>query len=146
MMYSRLLRTAVRLIIPLILLFSVFMLLRGHSAPGGGFVGGLSAAAAVALYILAQGAEEARAQFPVSPTDLAATGLLIAGLAGLAPLLEGRPFLTALWWNIPLPGGGYYALGTPFFFDVGVYLAVLGTVVNIIFSLELRVRRPEEGR
>jgi multicomponent Na+:H+ antiporter subunit B len=54
----------------------------------------------------------------------------------VVPLLEGRPYLTAAWWQLPLPGGQSIGLGTPLLFDIGVYLAVLGTVLVITFALE----------
>jgi multicomponent Na+:H+ antiporter subunit B len=132
-MHSLILATAIRLLLPLMLLFSLFLLLRGHNEPGGGFVGGLVVAAAFALYTLAHGEKEGRRMLRVAPLQLVATGLLIALTSGLLPLLAGLPFLTALWSSVPAPVIGH--AGTPLLFDLGVYLLVAGMSLLIIFTL-----------
>ena len=123
---SSIFRTAARLLMPLLLLFSLFLLLRGHNQPGGGFVGGLVAAAAFALYGLAYGIERARRALLVRPLTLLGTGLLIALVSGLPATLRGEPFLTAQW---------ALGAGTPMVFDIGVFLVVSGVVMMMIFSL-----------
>lgn len=132
-MNSLVLRTATRYLLPLLLLFSIFVLLRGHNEPGGGFVGGLVAASAFALYAIAFEVEHARQLLPISPRRLIGLGLLIAVLSGLIGVLLGDPFMTAQWDNRPLPVVG--KLGTPLLFDIGVYLTVIGVVLTIIFAL-----------
>lgn len=132
-MHSLILATAIRLLLPLMLLFSLFLLLRGHNEPGGGFVGGLVVAAAFALYTLAHGEKEGRRMLRVAPLQLVATGLLIALTSGLLPLLAGLPFLTGLWSSVPAPVIGH--AGTPLLFDLGVYLLVAGMSLLIIFTL-----------
>lgn len=132
-MHSVILATAIRLLLPLMLLFSLFLLLRGHNEPGGGFVGGLVVAAAFALYTLAHGAHEGRRMLRIDPLRLVAIGLLIALTSGLLPLLIGLPFLTGLWSSLPAPVIGH--AGTPLLFDLGVYLLVAGIALLIIFSL-----------
>jgi multicomponent Na+:H+ antiporter subunit B len=114
---------------PLLLLFSVFLLMRGHNQPGGGFVGGLVAAAAFALYALAFGVPRARQALLVQPLTLLGAGLLIALVSGLPAVVRDQPFLTASWMSGPV------ALGTPVLFDIGVFLVVAGVVVMMIFSL-----------
>jgi len=126
---SPIFRTAARLLMPLLLLFSVFLLLRGHNEPGGGFVGGLVAAAAFSLYGLAFGVKRARQAVLVRPLTLLGAGLLIALVSGLPAVLRGQPFLTASWMSGPV------ALGTPVAFDIGVFLVVAGVVLMMIFSL-----------
>jgi len=126
---SPIFRTAARLLMPLLLLFSMFLLLRGHNEPGGGFVGGLVAAAAFALYGIAFGVERARQALLVKPLTLLGAGLLIALGSGLPAVVRGQPFLTALW------GTGPVAIGSPAVFDVGVFLVVSGVVLMMIFSL-----------
>jgi multicomponent Na+:H+ antiporter subunit A len=123
---SLLLRISSRHLFPLLLLFSLFLLLRGHNAPGGGFVGGLTAAAAFALYLLAFGTAAARRQLRVDPQLLIGGGLLVAGASGLPAIAGDLPYLTARWSG---------ALGTPLLFDVGVYLVVLGVVLLMVFTL-----------
>lgn len=137
-MYSLLLRTMVRILMPLILLFSVFVFARGHQEPGGGFVGGLVAAAGIVLWIMAEGAAVARRRFPLQPTGIAATGLACAAAAALVPVAFEQPILTSMWVHLPLPGGGHYDLGTTTLFDLGVYLVVVGVVLLFVFTLELR--------
>ncbi|MDV3502891.1 Na+/H+ antiporter subunit B [Marinobacter sp. M-5] len=129
------LHTAALAIMPLQLMFSVFLLLRGHDEPGGGFIGGLVAASAFVLYAFAFGAESTRKLLRVSPRDILAAGLLF-GLASTIPAFwTGQAMLTALWWEVPLPGEGYLKLSTVLIFDVGVYLAVLGTLMTFVISL-----------
>jgi len=126
---SAILRTAARLLMPLLLLFAVFLLLRGHNDPGGGFVGGLVAAAAFALYLVSHGVERARRALPVQPMTMMGTGLLIAAVSGVPAVLQGQPFLTAQWTS------GAVALGTPVVFDIGVFLVVTAVVLMMLFSL-----------
>ena len=126
---SPIFRTAARLLMPLLLVFAVFLLLRGHNQPGGGFVGGLVAAAAFALYGIAFGVQRARQALSVKPLTLLGAGLLIALVSGLPAVVRGQPFLTAVWTSTPV------AIGTPALFDVGVFLVVAGVVLMMIFSL-----------
>lgn len=132
-MRSIILSTAIRLLLPLLLIFSVFLLLRGHNEPGGGFVGGLVAAAAIVLYALAEGVEEARKLLKIEPRLLIGSGILLALVSGTLPLLAGKPFLTGLWLSRPFPVLGQ--VGTPLLFDLGVYLLVAGMVLMIVLSL-----------
>jgi multicomponent Na+:H+ antiporter subunit B len=130
---SPILRSGARFLVPLMLLFSVFLLVRGHNEPGGGFVGGLVAATAFALVLLSEGLAEARRLLRLDPLALVAAGLLVALASGVPPLLHGSPFMTGLWLGVPLPVVG--KVGSPVIFDVGVYLVVLGIVLAILFAL-----------
>jgi multicomponent Na+:H+ antiporter subunit B len=132
-MYSLILSTAMRFLMPLMLLFSWFVLLRGHNEPGGGFVGGLVAAAAFALHAIAGDPAQTRRLLHTDPRRLIAIGLLVAAGSGLPSLLLGSPFMTGLWWPDPLPAIG--KVGTPFLFDVGVYLVVFGVSMTILMAL-----------
>lgn len=132
-MQSLILSTAIRLLMPLFLLFSVFLLLRGHNEPGGGFVGGLVAAAAFALYSLAHGPEAGRRMLRVDPRLMVAFGLMTTLVSGMLPFFSGQPFLTSLWSTFPAPVIGH--AGSPLLFDTGVYLVVAGMSLLIIFSL-----------
>ena len=134
-MTSLILRTTTRLLIPLLLLFSLFLVVRGHHEPGGGFSGGLVAASAFVLYRLAFGPAEARRVLPVNPRALMGAGLLVAVASGSLPLLVGRPILTGLWGRVPVPGVGALDLGTPQLFDLGVYLTVVGVTLSIVLPL-----------
>jgi multicomponent Na+:H+ antiporter subunit B len=132
---SLILRTATRFLLPLLLLFSLSLLVRGHHEPGGGFSGGLVAAAAFALYRFAFGAEDAARILPVDPRALIGAGLLVAIGSGSLALLAGRPLMTGLWGRVPVPGVGDLDVGTPLLFDVGVYFAVVGVTLSIILPL-----------
>jgi multicomponent Na+:H+ antiporter subunit B len=130
---SLILRSGARFLVPLMLLFSLFLLVRGHNEPGGGFVGGLVAATAIALVLLSEGLGEARRLLRVDPLALVAAGLLVALASGVPPLLRGWPYMTGLWLKVPLPVVG--KVGSPVIFDLGVYLVVLGIVLAILFAL-----------
>lgn len=128
-MTSPIFQAAARVLMPLLLLFAVFLLARGHNQPGGGFVGGLVAAAAFALYSIACGVENARRALLVEPLTLLGAGLLLALASGLPAMLMGEPFLTAQWMLQPV------AIGTPMVFDFGVFLVVTGVVLMMVFTL-----------
>lgn len=128
-------RTIAPYLSALMVLFSIFVLLRGHNEPGGGFIGGLIAASAIAIYGIAYGVTVVRRAIYFDPNAVAGFGLLIAGLAGLAALLAGKPFLTGLWF-LPTVGGVELPLSTVLVFDVGVYFVVVGSVVSIALALE----------
>jgi len=128
--FSVILRTAARLLVPLILLFSVFLLLRGHNETGGGFIGGLVAGISFALYAIAYGTAASRQSLRATPPRLMAVGLGIAVLSGVFPLFIGGALLEGLWVKWPLK------VGTPVLFDVGVYLLVIGLSLVIVYELE----------
>ncbi len=132
-MNSLILRTATRFLMPMILLYSVFLLLRGHHLPGGGFIGGLVAAVAFVLYALAFDPAAARSLLRVDPGSLIGSGLLVALASGMPALWRAEPFLTGQW---DLIAG--LKLGTPLLFDVGVYLVVLGATLAMVLSMAER--------
>lgn len=132
-MFSVILSTASRYLLPLMLIFSFFLLLRGHNEPGGGFVGGLVAAAAYALYLIANGIDEAKKLLKAEPIKLIATGLLIAVISAFISVINGKNFMTGIWAKDEIPVIG--KVGTPLLFDLGVYFLVLGIVLKIVFSL-----------
>jgi len=134
-MISLILRTATRFLMILMLLFSLFLLMRGHNAPGGGFVGGLVAAAAFALYTIAYDPAATRRALRIDPRAFIGVGLLVAASSGLLSLAAGRPFMTGLWATLSLSRQGRVAIGTPMLFDVGVYLVVLGVTLTILLSM-----------
>ena len=131
---SLILRTAALIVLPLQLVFSVFLLLRGHDEPGGGFIGGLVASGALALYLYAFGAQSLKQLIRVYPKDLLAMGLLLGLLATVPSIFLGEAFFTAQWLNITL-GDNLIKLSTVLVFDVGVYLTVVGTLVTIFIAL-----------
>lgn len=126
------LSVAARLLMPLQLLFSVFLLLRGHDEPGGGFIAGLVASGGFALYLFAYGIRATRTMLRVAPQDLIGMGLFLSVVSALPALWHGQPFLTAQWWTIPVLG---FKFSTPLLFDIGVYLIVLGSVLTTVVAL-----------
>lgn len=128
-MTSLILRTATRVLMPLLLLYGLFLLLRGHNSPGGGFAGGLVVAAAYGLHSFAFGVTAARRALLVDPSRLIGAGLLLSLGSGLLPLANQSPFLKSLWLN---PAMG---IGTPAVFDLGVFLVVIGVVTTMTFTL-----------
>ncbi|WP_022706442.1 Na+/H+ antiporter subunit B [Paracoccus zeaxanthinifaciens] len=136
-MQSLILTTATRLLVALLLVFSVYALLRGHNLPGGGFIGGLIGATAFILYAIAASVDEARAALLVDPSNIAVAGLGAAAIGGLASVLAGKPFLTGLWLFLGASEGGKgLPLSTVLIFDTGVYLAVFGGILTLVFALE----------
>lgn len=134
-MNSLILHVSTRLVLTLLLLFAVFLLLRGHNQPGGGFVGGLVATAAFTLYSVADGPEAARRALRIDPRTLIASGLLVAAGTGILPLVIDEPFLSAKWGTLDLPGVPSVTLGTPLLFDIGVFVVVLGVTQTIFLAL-----------
>lgn len=132
-MTSLILSTAIRYLLPLLLLLSVYLLLHGHNVPGGGFVGGLVASAAFALYTIAHGVERAQGVLRIDPRTLIGLGLLTVLISGCLSLLSRQPFLTGLWSDLKIPVVG--KVGTPLLFDTGVYFVVIGVTLTIVFSL-----------
>ncbi len=133
-MNTLILRTASRYLLPLLLLFAVFILLRGHYLPGGGFVGGLVAAIAFVLHAFAHGLRTTRHLLRIHPGYLMPAGLALAIGSGLLPVLaRGRPFLTGIWHPEPLAVIG--GIGTPLFFDLGVFVVVIGASLTILFTI-----------
>lgn len=135
-MTSLILRTTTRLLFPLLLLLAVYLTLRGHNAPGGGFIGGLVAAGAFSLYLIAHGPERMRAALRVHPASLLGAGLLLALVAGLLPWYQGLPFLTGVWETFSIGWGEPIKQGTPLLFDLGVMLVVVGFTLTIVYALE----------
>jgi len=134
-MRSLILDTATRLLAPLLFLFSLFLVVRGHNEPGGGFAGGLVAAAAFILLAVSRDTRAARDTLRVEPQALIGVGLLVAIGAGVVAPLVGDPLLTGEWLSIPLPTGDELELGTPLAFDIGVYLVVLGAALTMVLTL-----------
>ncbi len=130
---SIILRVSAKFLAYLMLIFSIFLLLRGHNEPGGGFLGGLIVASAFSLYVIAYGPAAVRRLFKLDFRYYIAIGLACTLFSGFFGLLTNNPFLESQWIyfkNIDL------FLGTPLLFDIGVYLTVIGALLKIIISLE----------
>ena len=130
-------RTIAPVMTSVMLLFSIFVLLRGHNEPGGGFIGGLIAVSALAIYGIAFGVEAVRRAIVFHPLSIAGFGLLLATLSGIASVFVGVPFMTGLW-IYPSFAGVEVPLATVISFDIGVYLVVVGGFTAIALALEER--------
>jgi multisubunit Na+/H+ antiporter MnhB subunit len=126
------LRTVARLAVPLTVWVSVVIFMQGHNLPGGGFIAGVMAAAAGAMHLLAFGPDRA-GRIPWWKVSVG--GLLISVTTGTVPFLLGRPYMQHTVWHFTLPVIGEYELPTATFFDLGVYLIVLGTIMTIFVEL-----------
>ena len=133
-MNSLILRTATPFLVGLTVLFSIFVLLRGHNVPGG-FIGGLVGASAFAIYTINEGVAATRRAMKFHPLAIAGFGLFIAGASGVASLLYSDAFATGQWWFPDFAPDLKY-LSTVVLFDIGVYLVVVGAIVAIIIGLE----------
>ena len=126
-----------RLLLPLALLTSVFLFLRGHNLPGGGFIAGLVTAVALIIQHLANGIAWTHARLPWNLHALIGLGLFIATLTGLGSLAFGDPFLTSTFGHWHWPVVGDFALASAMAFDLGVYLVVVGATLLILIHLGL---------
>ena len=132
-MKSVILKTASSYLLPLLLLFSVFILLRGHYLSGGGFVGGLVASIAFVLHAFAHGFDNAKRIFRRDPGFLIPIGLILCFTMGVAPMFFGEPFMKGLWIERTFPVIG--SVGTALFFDIGVFIVVIGVTLTILFTI-----------
>lgn len=136
MMTTVILRTAARLLVPLSLVFALFVYFKGHQTPGGGFVGGLVAGLAILIMRMSQGPGAMEKLMPVDPRYIIATGLLLALGTGMGSMVFGLPFFTSNHGYLPLPGSnGSFEWASVMVFDLGVMLTVAGVVVGIIHAL-----------
>lgn len=121
--------TTAHIVAALMLVFSFYLLLRGHNEPGGGFIGALIAVIGLSLLMFAESPRYVRSRLHVKPLFIALAGVAISLMSGVVSLFFAKPFLTGLWWKDVIP------LGTPLLFDVGVYLAVIGGVMGMLLRI-----------
>lgn len=131
-MRSLILRAIAQGVLPVTTLFALFLLVRGHDAPGGGFIAGLITSAAIVLQSLAFGFEATAHHLRAVVRPAAPVGLALAALTGLLGPLAGDALLTHSHWHVPLGAETSVHLSTTLIFDVGVYLAVVGAVTTAL--------------
>ncbi|CAM3069968.1 proton-conducting transporter membrane subunit [Vibrio neptunius] len=127
--HSLIFATTAHIVAALMLVFSLYLLLRGHNEPGGGFIGALIAVIGFALLMFAESPQYVRDRLYYSPFRIALFGVFLSFVAGLISFVFNLPFLTGLWWKDILP------LGTPLIFDVGIYLAIFGGVIGMLLRV-----------
>ncbi len=133
-----------RLLLPLALLVSFFIFLRGHQLPGGGFIAGLVTAVALIMQYLANGVSWTQARLPAHLHGIMGTGLLVATGTGLVAMALGYPFLTSTFDYFHWPLVGEVELASALAFDLGVYLVVVGTTLLVLIHLGM-VHRASHG-
>ncbi|MCK5356399.1 MAG: Na(+)/H(+) antiporter subunit B [Methyloprofundus sp.] len=139
---SPILDITLRWLVVLLGIVSLFLLLRGHDEPGGGFSGGLLAASAVIIMTIAYGAAAGRKLLYFQPLSYIAVGLILSVLASMFQL--DTPFMSSIWIKLPL-GFTTLKLGSPLLFDLGVYIVVLGVVSSFVLEIESVVKTKKEG-
>ena len=135
---------ATRVMMPIVLMVAVYIFLRGHNAPGGGFIAGLIVAIAYLMQYMASGFEWAAARQRVPYHGLIGAGVLVATLTGVGSWLAGKPFLTSSYGYVDLPVIERFELATASLFDLGVFLCVLGAVMLALDSLSRMAHRRGE--
>ncbi|CCQ12522.1 Na(+) H(+) antiporter subunit A; Na(+) H(+) antiporter subunit B [Pseudoalteromonas luteoviolacea B = ATCC 29581] len=133
--YPLLLATISQALLPLALLVSVYIFLRGHNLPGGGFIAGLVTAIAFILQYIAHGSKWISERFTANYRKIIASGIAIAMATGLGSWFFGRPFLTSWFDYFDLPLVGQIELASAMLFDLGVYITVVGATMMILASL-----------
>jgi multicomponent Na+:H+ antiporter subunit B len=129
------LRTAAKVVVLIILAFSIHLFISGHHNPGGGFIGGLTFVAAIVLLFLVDDIEKVRNNIAVDFKVVMAMGILIAVSTGIGGMVGGKPFLNQVIGIINLPIFGETGIATAVLFDVGVALTVIGASLTIIISI-----------
>ena len=145
--HSLVLSQITRFLLPLALMVSIYLFVRGHNAPGGGFIAGLITAIALILQYMASGIAWTQQQWHQHYHAMIAWGVLLAAGTGVGSWLFARPFLSSAFGHFDLPGIGEFELATAMLFDLGVYFAVVGVVMLILATLGMLSRRcMETGR
>jgi multicomponent Na+:H+ antiporter subunit A len=136
---SLVLEVATRIIFPLIMVLSFYFFFAGHNTPGGGFAGGLTAGLALVLRYLAGGRYELGEALPLDAGKVLGAGLILSAGTAVTSLLLGAPVLSSAVFEVDVPVLGHVKLVTALFFDLGVYLIVVGLVLDVLRSLGARV-------
>ncbi len=142
---SILLEVIVRILFHTIIVVSIYLLFAGHNAPGGGFAGGLVAGMALVMRYIAGGRWELGAAAPTDAGRLLGAGLVLAVGSAVVPLLFGMPPLSSTMWEAEIPGLGHIEFVSSTIFDIGVYLVVIGLVLDVLRSLGAEVDRQTQA-
>jgi len=132
---SVILETVSKALLPLVMVFAIYLLFRGHNAPGGGFIAGVMAGLILGLQYIAFGAEYGNKLLGINYRDVFAVGLLIAATTGIVAMVLGNPFLTSTVWYLEIPFFGEVEIASAGFFDIGVFLVVVGVIMTIVSTI-----------
>ncbi len=130
-MKTLVLETLLKPLVPLFMVFALYMFFRGHNHPGGGFIAGLISVIPLMIHAIAFSPKKTVAIYKVKPFFLATGGLLLAVTSGLFSIIKGDLFMASLWPEYKIPVLG--KIGTPILFDMGVFLVVAGFVLKVTF-------------
>ncbi|WP_129838678.1 Na+/H+ antiporter subunit A [Streptomyces sp. RFCAC02] len=132
---SVLMEVVTRALFTSVVVLSLFLLFSGHYGPGGGFAGGLVAGQAFLLRYLVGGRADLGLAAPADPNRITGGGLAVAAVVALVPLVAGHPPLTSAVWHVTLPVLGEVHGSTSLFFDIGVYLLVVGVILKLLSAV-----------
>ncbi|MBU0505420.1 Na(+)/H(+) antiporter subunit B [bacterium] len=142
---SIILNSTARLLVFFINVFAIYLMFRGHNFPGGGFIAGLVSAISIVLLSMTLGLDEVKQIIRVDPVLIAVVGLILAYGTSLAPTVLGMPFLKHEFIHLHhIPLFGEVHIGTPFLFDLGVYLVVIGVTCKILMTFSYLIYEKEE--
>lgn len=123
-----------KLYLIVMVVFSVFVLMRGHNNPGGGFIGGIITSTGFIFYGIINGSEKVKKLLKISTIELMGAGLFMGLIALVIPLFTGREPFTGMWMELSIFSSVIY-IGTPLLFDTGIYFVVTGVFLSIIISI-----------
>ena len=139
-------RVIMEWLFPVILTFALYLLVRGHDLPGGGFAGGVAASIAILVLYMASGTRSVEARLHVQPVRWISAGLLCAAATGAASWLFGYPFLSSYARYLELPVIGAIPIASALLFDIGVFAVVIGSTVLILIALAHQSIRSPRGK
>ncbi len=132
-MRTVILQAAIQVLIPIFFIYSLYLLFRGHDSPGGGFIGALVISIGLVFHMMAFGVAKTKEVYKIDTIRFTAVGLFLTFIGATLSIFVGDGFFHALWTDIKIPGVG--TLSSVMLFDVGVYIAVVGAVLKIAFTI-----------
>jgi multisubunit Na+/H+ antiporter MnhB subunit len=129
------LENIVRLFMKVMVVYSIYLLLRGHNYPGGGFIAGIIASIGFIFFAIIFGTKALTHTIKVQPQIFIATGLSLVFISAFLPVIFSTEILTGLWMHTDIPVLGELHLGTPLIFDTGVFFVVIGVILTIVISI-----------
>lgn len=132
-MRTIILQTAIKVLLPVFFVYSLYLLFRGHDSPGGGFIGALVISIALIFHMIAFGVTLTIEKYRINTMWFTAIGLLLVFLGGVGPMIFGDGFFHAMWSKLKIPMVG--TLSSVLLFDIGVYIGVIGSIMKISLTI-----------